>query len=281
MRRGNHRHTTHPLSLLGSALLLFTLLLPSRSTAQAPAFAVGEDLTYVVSYKAGIMRTDVAEVRFRVGSSSLQGVPTYQVVATGKTFPHYNWFFKLNDTYTTQMAQSDLRPLQLSVELREGDYRYSGLINYDWQQGVAHSAYRNHKQPDTTFKQLPLKANSRDALTQLYHLRQRSPESFTAGRSERISLVLDDTIRYISLRYMGREEKRIKGLGVCKTLRFTCQMATSTGESFEDGDEFTVWISDDANKIPLYIDSPIRVGSIQAHLTSAKGLRTRAHYEDK
>ena len=41
----------------------------------------------------------------------------------------------------------------------------------------------------------------------------------------------------------------------------------------DDGTEFEVWISDDRNKIPLYIKSPIKVGSVQAYLTSYEGLR--------
>ena len=47
--------------------------------------------------------------------------------------------------------------------------------------------------------------------------------------------------------------------------------AMGDGYSFTDGSEFTLWISDDQNKIPLYIESPIRVGSIQAYITAYKG----------
>ena len=34
-----------------------------------------------------------------------------------------------------------------------------------------------------------------------------------------------------------------------------------------------VWVSDDANRIPLLIESPVSVGSIKAVLKEYKGLR--------
>ena len=71
----------------------------------------------------------------------------------------------------------------------------------------------------------------------------------------------------------GREVKKIKNLGRFNTLKFRCKIATSDGYAFQDGTEFEVWISDDRNKIPLYIKSPIKVGSVQAYLSSYEGLR--------
>ncbi|MDE7005558.1 MAG: DUF3108 domain-containing protein, partial [Alistipes sp.] len=45
------------------------------------------------------------------------------------------------------------------------------------------------------------------------------------------------------------------------------------GYSFTDGTVFTIWISDDENKIPLYIESPVRVGSINAYISGYKNLK--------
>ena len=51
------------------------------------------------------------------------------------------------------------------------------------------------------------------------------------------------------------------------------QLGTSEGFSFTDGTVFTIWISDDENKIPLYLESPVRIGSINAYLSGYKGLK--------
>ena len=56
-------------------------------------------------------------------------------------------------------------------------------------------------------------------------------------------------------------------------LKFDCQMGTTEGYSFTDGTVFTIWISDDDNKIPLYIESPVRIGSINAYISGYKNLK--------
>ena len=45
------------------------------------------------------------------------------------------------------------------------------------------------------------------------------------------------------------------------------------GNVFKDGNQMTLWVSDDANKLPLLIESPISVGSVKAVLKSYKGLK--------
>ena len=62
-------------------------------------------------------------------------------------------------------------------------------------------------------------------------------------------------------------------MGRFRTLKFECQLGTTEGYSFTDGTVFTIWISDDRNKIPLYIESPVRIGSIQAYISGYKGLK--------
>ena len=83
----------------------------------------------------------------------------------------------------------------------------------------------------------------------------------------------EDTIRRINYRLAGREVRNIKGVGKFRTLKFVCELATSSGESLKDGSEFYLWISDDLNKIPLYLESPIRIGSVRVRLLDASNLK--------
>ncbi len=42
---------------------------------------------------------------------------------------------------------------------------------------------------------------------------------------------------------------------------------------FKGDDDMTIWVSDDANKIPIRIKSAIKVGSIKVDLTKYSGLK--------
>ena len=62
------------------------------------------------------------------------------------------------------------------------------------------------------------------------------------------------------------------GLGRVNTLKFSCQLVNDVADSFEEGSEFFVWISDDGNKVPVFLESPLRVGSVRARLVEYGGL---------
>ena len=45
------------------------------------------------------------------------------------------------------------------------------------------------------------------------------------------------------------------------------------GSMFDPGEKMTVWVSDDANHIPLRIQASIRIGSVKADLMEFNNLR--------
>ena len=46
------------------------------------------------------------------------------------------------------------------------------------------------------------------------------------------------------------------------------------GTIFKGGEEMRVWVTDDKNKIPVRVESPIIVGSVYAELYKYSGLRS-------
>lgn len=136
-----------------------------------------------------------------------------------------------------------------------------------------HTSFRNHKNPTATLKTMPLTEGSFDAVALFFNLRCEDAAKFRPGEKHTLEMVLEDTIRRINYRLAGREVRNIKGVGKFRTLKFVCELATSSGESFKDGSEFYLWISDDLNKIPLYLESPIRIGSVRVRLLDASNLK--------
>lgn len=246
------------------------------ATAQNPAIAFksGEKLTFVASYTAKLFpNTDMAEVTLTVSDSSRNGQPALLVRGNAKTRSAFNWFFEMNDTYATLMDATTLKPLVSTGEIREGSYKYSTRMTFDWNNKVVKTSYRNHKRPTASTKTMALPNNSFDAVSMFYNLRSTDVSKLVVGKSNVMQIVLEDTIRTISYKFLGRENRNFPKLGTFKTLKFSCQLVTSTGQSFEDGSEFYLWISDDNNRILLFLNSPIRVGSIQGRLVHYSGLK--------
>ena len=269
-----------------SRQLFFTLALVSAALAaragRPVAFGDGEQLTYAVSYRAKMVPNTVVGRATLKCSVERDGTDTfYKITANGRTLPFFRWFFDLDDTYVSRMDSVSLRPRSLDVNLYEGGYEFRARYDYDWDAGVMRSVYKNKRWPEERVKEQRLSGESFDAVALFYNLRHKDFESYAVGRPHTLNLVLEDTVRVIGYRFEGREEVKIRGIGRFDALKFRCQIATSSAESFEDGSEFTLWISDDDNRIPLLIESPVRVGSVRAILRQYGGIQHPLAVRDK
>lgn len=240
----------------------------------AQLYHPGEVLNYRVSYKAKMFpNTEVGSVEVTTTATTDEnGRPLYRVEGVGRTLPTYRWFYNLHDTYTVYVDPERLLPVKFTSDLRESDYTFESTYLYDWEKAQVHTRWRSRKNPPRE-KTMPLDKNSLDAISLFFRMRASDASTFVEGRPETLDMVLQDTIRHLKYRFLGREVKKIRNMGKFQTLKFDCQLGTSEGFSFTDGTVFTIWISDDENKIPLYIESPVKIGSINAYISGYKGLK--------
>lgn len=254
--------------------LLFAFIpLLATFTAAAQLYHPGEVLEYRVSYKAKLFpNTEVGSVAVATTQEDYNGKPVYKVDAHGRTLPTYRWFFDLDDRYVVRADTATLLPVRFEGDLKEGSYTFWSHYDYDWDNHVAATRWQSRQNPPMA-KRIPLTDESLDAISLFFRMRSADPDSFRPNEVKTLQMVLQDTVRHIKYRFEGRETKKIRNMGKYKTLRFACQLGTSENFSFTDGTEFTIWISDDGNKIPLYLESPVKVGSVQAYISGYKGLK--------
>lgn len=254
-------------------ILLAIALLTLAAELRAQLYHPGEVLEYKVSYKAKLFpNTEVGSVVVATSLGEWQGSPVYVVDAHGRTLPTYRWFFDLDDRYVIRADTATLRPVRFEGDIKEGSYTFWSRYDYNWPDSVAYTHWQSRKNPVQS-KEIALTAESLDAISLFFRMRSADPESFSPGQIGTLQMVLQDTVRNIKFRYQGREVKKIRNMGRFRTLRFSCQLGTTEDFTFKDGSEFTIWISDDRNKIPLYLESPVRVGSVQAYISGYNGLK--------
>ncbi len=253
--------------------LLAILLLAAAAPAAAQLYHPGEQLFYRVSYKAKMFpNTEVGTVEVCTYEEQIDGKNRYRVEGIGRTLPTYRWFYNLEDIYRVWIDPQTLRPVRFASDIHEGEYTFESTYSYIWPDSTIHTRWRSRQRPFQE-KQMHLTAESMDPISLFFTLRSAEAEDFIVGEPGTLQMVLQDTIKLIRYRYLGRENKKIRNLGRFRTLKFECQLGTTEGYSFTDGTIFTLWISDDDNKIPLYIESPVKIGSIQAYISGYKGLK--------
>ena len=254
-------------------IAIIALLFACATVTKAQLYVPGETLHYRMSYKAKLFpNTEVAKVVMQTTEATLDGMPVYKVYGHGQTAKAFSWVLPVDDAYTIWIDPETLRTKRFDSDLHEGDYTFRSTYLFDWKNHNVHTRWQSRQRPEK-FKTMKITDQSMDAVSLYFNLRTVKDEEIKEGFAKELEMVLEDTVRFLSFRFDGREVKKVRGLGKFNTIRFRCKIATSTETAFRDGTEFIVWISDDKNKIPLYIESPIKVGSVCAYLSSYEGLR--------
>jgi hypothetical protein len=258
--------------LILAALLLTGL---AKIQAQEAAFQAGEKLTYKVSYSVIFLQPDIATVTFSTIGSSVDNVPAYRVTAVAEVDSKWRWFFDMRDEYSTLLSRETLRPLYFSNNIKQGSYRFTSEYFYDWEKMTVDTYYKNLKYNVPYEKHMTLTDRSFDGVATFFDMRNKiSRGTMNPGETGTVNVVMSDKIQSLQYKFLAREERDIEGMGRYRTLKFSCQLVNGADQdSFQDGSEFFIWFSDDRNCIPLYVESPIRVGSIKGRLVSTEGLK--------
>ncbi len=83
-------------------------------------------------------------------------------------------------------------------------------------------------------------------------------------------MFMDKEVFNLYVRYVGKETLKTK-YGKFRTIKFKPLLLKGT--LFEGGEKMTVWVTDDQNKVPVRIESPIVVGSVKVDMMGNRNLR--------
>ncbi len=254
--------------------VIFALLLVTRViTASAQVYNDGEVLYYRAAYRAKLVpNIEAGEVTVRTRIDTLNGKEVYRVTGNGRTLPFFRWFFDMDDTYNIWVDKQTLKTQRFESDLKEDKYTFRSRYCYDWGAMKVHT-WSQKKKNAPREKTMTLTPESMDAVSLYFNLRSVDLESFKEGEHRQLDMVLEDTVRHLKYRYIAREELKVPKLGKFDTMKFACTIGSSEEFSFTDGTEFFIWITNDENKIPVMLASPVRVGEIRAYIRRYEGLR--------
>lgn len=208
------------------------------------------------------------EVVFKVWDEGTQ----FHYQAFGRTYSSYEWFYVVNDRYESWVDKSTLFPNYSERSVSEGKYNIFEKIAFN-QSAKKMTVWRAPKRGETETKtEHDVKSKVHDVLSTLFWLRTIDFAAKGTGTSESFSVFMDQEEFPLKMRYVGKNEKKsVHGMGKYKTLKF--QPDVIAGNVFKEDSKMTVWVSDDQNRIPVLIESPVSVGSVKVVLKSYKGLK--------
>ena len=253
--------------------IVLLLALSVVSIASAQIYNAGEHLSYRVAYIAQLFpNTEMATVDVSTRLDTLDGRSVYRVVGEAKMMPSYRWFFNIHDRYDIFVDTETLRTRRFESDLHEGDYTFRSHYRYDWDSMRVHT-WAQSRQRTPRSRTLPLTPRSMDPVSLYFNMRAIDTDTLQVGKQYKLEMVLEDTVKHLNIRMVGREICRVPQKGRFRTIKLACEIGTSESFSLVDGVEFFIWLTDDRNKIPVLLTSPIKIGSVRAYITSFKGLK--------
>ncbi len=244
-----------------------SLEIGNQCNQENQAFTGGEEIVYKIYYNWNFVWMAAGELTLRVQDAGEQ----WHISAHGSTYKSYDTFFRVRDKYDTYVDKETLLPTVSIRDVQEGNYTLYDKILFDQRKGTATSTRGKTKDSAET-EVYPIEQCMHDLVSILYFSRNLDFESMADGEIFPVKIFMDEKTWPLKVRYYGAEgKKKVRGSGKYDTLVFGPEVIS--GYVFDEDSKMKAWVSNDQNRIPLLIESPLSVGSVKVMLKSAKGLR--------
>jgi hypothetical protein len=225
---------------------------PDSFTAVSPGavgFGAGEKLVFSVQY--GLITAGEATLEVR-NIANVNGRPCYRIVSDARTNDFFSKFYAVRDRYESFMDTTELYSLRYEKHVREGKFKRDETVEFDQ---TAHKAtYKD--------KVVPIPPRVQDVLSALYYVRTLPLE---VGQAVSIANHTDRKNYPLMVKVHGRE--RVK----TEAGEFDCLVVEPILRGpgiFTQKGRITVWLTDDARRMPVLVKSKVVIGHVAAVLKS-------------
>jgi hypothetical protein len=221
------------------------------------AFKVGEKLKYRVHY--GII--NAANITMAVDqATTINGREALAVRCEGETLKSFDWAYKVRDKFQSWIDAEALAPIRYAKTVRENKYYDEDLAIY----------MHDKKKLRNSDGELAMPMYTQDIASVLYYARNLNFENAKVNQVFPLDLYLDNKIYNLNFTYIGKETLSTD-IGKVKCIKLRPKLVVD--RVFKSSNDMTVWVSDDANRIPIRVQSAIKVGSLKVDITGYEGLR--------
>ena len=238
------------------------LLISITVFSQIDNIKSGEKLSYRLHY--GFLNAGTATLT--TNQITYKGKPHYRVTGVGKSTGAVRAFFKVDDVYESYINIATGLPSYYVRNVSEGGYRrhYETEFNHDNQ-----SLTLTNKL-DQTSKNFKTMRGIQDMISAFYYLRSMDASNFKVGSSLKINIWIDDEIYPFMLKVTGIENKNTK-FGKISCLKIVPYVMS--GRIFKSQEGVTMYVTNDANLVPVEIKADLLVGSLKASLDNYSNVK--------
>jgi hypothetical protein len=234
------------LSLICCLLLAFALRLDAEPL---------EEMEYILRFGfiKGGKATLVAE------KEKMNRKQTIHYHMRGRTTGLVDKIYEVNDVYESWVDPETYLPVKSVRNVKEQKYRFYDEVTYDHTNDSLFSLKAGAKK---------VPPNVNDLISVFFYIRQNLYfEDLLAGKSIQIPVFHGDDLFHMELRYIGIETIDTKiGRKQC----YVVSPKVPKGKLFKTSDDLKIYITKDANRLPIYAEFHLVLGALKCELESYK-----------
>ena len=236
------------------------------------AFGHGETASFILHYEWGMINSDVGTATVRLDSLTFNGQKSYICTVHGRTTRLYDLFFPVREDFSAVFTRDGLRPLKFFRHSQEGSYEAKNTYMYVWtsqEPKIIADLYTSKRGQYSA--DIPLTPCTFDLPTLFYFARNMDFDVIEPGRRYPMTFAIDDEVFNVYFILYGRETIKVKGLGTVNTIKFAAKLLE--GEVFKGEADMMIWVTDDDNRLPVYFEAPLLVGTAKGRMSSYENLK--------
>jgi hypothetical protein len=238
-------------------------------------FRRGEKLTYLAHYS--FLNAGVSTVYLDPQVHMVNNRACYKVDITGKSVGLFAAMLRVNDTWQSYIDTSAMIPHKFYRNIEEGKYRKKETVIFDHFNRTANVRYKVNEDPEKT-QQHKIAMNAQDMVSGYYFLRTLDFTKRKINDTIGIDGFFEDKNYNLKIKYLGKEKISTK-VGKMNTEVIAPIMPGN--DLFDGKDAIKIWISDDANRIPVKIKAKMFVGAVELDLTNYENLKAPLNFVKK
>ena len=258
------------------ALAACVFLLAGKMSAQCEVrenkfFKPGENLTYDLYFKYGLITSKAGYASLFTQSTRYENDSAYKMSLVSHSTGLARRAFKLDDTLVCFLNRQ-LRPLAFFKDAHEGDENNVERQTYTYRPDGTISIHARRLKNGVERHNVTINTNSctYDMMSIIYYTRTLDYDHMSKGQKTNVVFISGRKKVHMQIHYMGNEKVDANNGKTydCHKLSLSILDDAFTNEQ----EAMRVYITNDLNRIPVRLESKLKIGSTRAVLKSFSGL---------
>lgn len=262
--------------LTGLVFALMMVLMSADAIAQCPIdikqFQAGEQMTYDLYFKYGLIYKKAGVSTLKVSPVTYGGQSAYKASLTAKTQGVVNKLYSLNDTLSSIMT-TKLVPLEFIKKAHEGKDDTDERTVYTYEGGKTNIHAKRIRNGEQRFdERMSTTSCVYDMVSVVYYARTIDYSKMKKGDVKSVEFMSGKRKALMVIEYEGIETIEANDDKKYSCIKLVLSIANGNKDAFQDKEEaMKVYITNDNNRMPIRLDSKLKIGTTRAFLKSYRG----------